>query len=232
MPLPRFVHLAYNQPMTTVILVTFLLTSMLTFWLADHLVNRISRTYYLRQVDLFSTSPIQPGDIVLLGDSLTDLGIWHEMLPGVPVRNRGISNDTTEGVLERLDQVISGKPKAVFLLIGTNDLPWFIFSPDRDILKTYEQILARLREETPETVVFVQSLLPRHARYAPRIRKFNHRLQMLAERYACPYVDLYPHFATAKGALRRDMTNDDLHLNGTGYRTWVEQIQPLIESLD
>ncbi|NMD32143.1 MAG: lysophospholipase, partial [Chloroflexi bacterium] len=31
---------------------------------------------------------------------------------------------------------------------------------------------------------------------------------------------------------RRDMTNDDLHLNGTGYRTWVEQIQPLIESLD
>ncbi len=217
--------------MTTAIILSVILTSMITFWLADHLVHKISNTYHQRMVDLFNRVPVQPGDIVMLGDSLTDLSLWNELLPGVPVRNRGINNDNTLGVLERLDQVIQGRPRAVFLLIGTNDLPWFTFTPDWEILKSYEEILKRFRAEVPETVVFVQSLLPRQPRYAPRVRNINPKLKMLAERYGYPYVNLHPRFATQRGAMRRDLSNDNLHLNGRGYAIWVEEIEPLIRGL-
>ena len=65
------------------------------------------------------------GAVVFLGDSITQG--WGEGLgaafPGVKVANRGISGDTTRGVLIRLQEdVLALNPTAVVLLIGTNDL--------------------------------------------------------------------------------------------------------------
>ena len=65
------------------------------------------------------------GAVVLLGDSITQG--WNDRLPaafpGMKVANRGISGDTTRGVLIRLkDDVLALNPAAVVLLIGTNDL--------------------------------------------------------------------------------------------------------------
>src|SRR5256885_6694929 len=63
--------------------------------------------------------------IVLLGDSITqgwgeDFSAWF---PGMKIANRGISGDTSRGVLVRLeDDVLALHPRAVVLLIGTNDL--------------------------------------------------------------------------------------------------------------
>src|SRR5215204_5079630 len=63
--------------------------------------------------------------LVFLGDSITQG--WGDnignSLPGVKVANRGISGDTTRGVLIRLQEdVLALNPAAVVLLIGTNDL--------------------------------------------------------------------------------------------------------------
>jgi len=65
------------------------------------------------------------GGLVLLGDSITQG--WGEdfsaAFPGVKIANRGISGDTSRGVLIRLkEDVLDLKPAAVVLLIGTNDL--------------------------------------------------------------------------------------------------------------
>jgi hypothetical protein len=64
------------------------------------------------------------GAIVFLGDSITQgWGDVGSSFPGVKVANRGISGDTTRGVLIRLQEdVISLNPRGVVLLIGTNDL--------------------------------------------------------------------------------------------------------------
>jgi hypothetical protein len=63
--------------------------------------------------------------VVFLGDSITQG--WDDRLersfPGLKVVNRGISGDTTRGVLIRLQEdVLAVRPSAVVLLIGTNDL--------------------------------------------------------------------------------------------------------------
>src|SRR5690349_16071944 len=65
------------------------------------------------------------GAVVMLGDSITqgwgdDFTGWF---PGMKIANRGISGDTSRGVLIRLQEdVFALKPQAVVLLIGTNDL--------------------------------------------------------------------------------------------------------------
>ena len=63
--------------------------------------------------------------VVVLGDSITqgwgdDFSAWF---PGLHVANRGISGDTSRGVLVRLEEdVLVLHPKVIILLIGTNDL--------------------------------------------------------------------------------------------------------------
>lgn len=189
------------------------------------------RHHHAQKVDFFRRHPVGAKDIVFLGDSLTDGARWDELFPGFPIKNRGINGDTTRGVLRRLEDILPGKPQAIFLLIGTNDLPWYAYRTNRGILKTYGDILQRCKDESPQTKVFVQSLLPRHRRYARRIPRINAALERLAKEHGCTFINLHPHFATPKGALRPELTNDDLHLMGEGYSIWAEQIAPHVENL-
>jgi lysophospholipase L1-like esterase len=217
--------------MASDIIPTALLASALTFMLAFWVAETIVRRAHVRYVDIYKTFPVNPEDIVMLGDSITDLTRWHELIPDVAIKNRGISGDTTRGVLNRLDPILRGKPLAVFILIGTNDLPWYVFTPDAAILKHYEAILKRFKVESKETRVFVQSILPREWRYSRRIRSLNGHLKTLAQKYGYTYIDLYPMFAERDGAIRRDLSNDHLHLMAAGYRLWVRLIQPYLDEL-
>lgn len=194
-------------------------------------VERVAQNHYAQRADFFCRYPVNEGDIVFLGDSITDGGAWEELLPGVPLKNRGINADDTLGVLKRLDEIVEAKPLAIFLLIGTNDLPWFTYRNDAAILKTYDQILARCAEISPQTKVFVQSLLPRGKAFAQRIRRLNLELETLAAKHSFRFINLYPAFVDANGALRTELTNDHLHLMAEGYTIWVSLIKPYIDEL-
>lgn len=194
-------------------------------------VERVAQNHYAQRADFFCRYPVNEGDIVFLGDSITDGGAWEELLPGVPLKNRGINADDTLGVLKRLDEIVEAKPLAIFLLIGTNDLPWWTYRKDADILKTYDQILARCGEISPDTKVFVQSLLPRGKAFAQRIKKLNAALETLAAKHECNFINLYPAYVNADGMLRSELTNDHLHLMAEGYTIWVSIIKPYIDEL-
>ncbi|MGB9798642.1 MAG: GDSL-type esterase/lipase family protein [Thermanaerothrix sp.] len=213
------------------ILSTLLVITLVYLVLARMAAERLARTHHEQKCDFFAHHPVKAGDIVFLGDSITDGARWDELFPGLPVKNRGINADTTRGVLARLDSILQGQPAAIFLLIGTNDLPWFMFRSDRDILETYTAILERCRRESPNTQVFVQSILPRARGYAKRILRINAELERLAHRFSYTFVNLFPHFADANGQIRSELSNDKLHLMAIGYDLWVEQIKPLIKNL-
>lgn len=194
-------------------------------------VERVAHNHYAQRADFFRRYPVNEGDIVFLGDSITDGGAWEELLPGVPLKNRGINADDTLGVLKRLDDILRSKPLAIFLLIGTNDLPWWTYRNNAEILKTYDQILSRCVAVSPNTKVFVQSLLPRGKGYAQRVKRLNAELETLAARHAFIFINLYPVFADANGILRAELTNDHLHLMAEGYTIWVSIIKPYIDEL-
>lgn len=72
--------------------------------------------------------------------------------------NRGVSGDTTFGVLERLDEVTEGHPSKIFLLIGINDISRNF--PDGQILQNYKEIISRIQKESPKTKVYIETILP------------------------------------------------------------------------
>ena len=71
--------------------------------------NNSRSTYWHQKQTLFESLATSPEDIVMLGNSITDGGEWAEILDNVHVKNRGISGDTTDGVLQRLSSITDGK---------------------------------------------------------------------------------------------------------------------------
>jgi lysophospholipase L1-like esterase len=182
-----------------------------------------------RLISAFEAFPLVPDDVVFLGDSITEGGPWEELFPDLRVRNRGIGGDTSEGVLRRLDQVTRAQPAKVFLMIGTNDL--FRGDSEDAIVANITEILATLKQETPDTEVYLQSVLPRAPSYRAEIEALNARLAELALERGAAWIDLYPAFLEPEtGGIRPELSNDELHLLGPGYALWREQIEVQVRS--
>lgn len=171
----------------------------------------------------------------MLGNSITDGGEWAEILDNVHVRNRGISGDTTDGVLQRLGSITDGRPAKLFLMIGINDFAQGISGDS--IARNIEQIICRIKAESPETEVYVQSILPisdeitlfpGHKAHMSQVVPTNAMIRAICERQGVTYVDLYSSFVTSDGKLDLKYSNDGLHLLGEGYELWGSIIKPLI----
>ena len=171
------------------------------------------------------------GPVVFLGDSITEGGIWSELFPGVPVRNRGIGGDTTRRVLARVDEVHRLAPRRIFLMIGVNDLNAGM--PLAETEANLRALLDDLARNLPATEVVVQSLLPVNDRWLGHadnagILAINRILKREADARGLRYVDLNPLFQGPGGQLRRDLSNDGIHLLGPGYEIWREAISALV----
>ena len=158
------------------------------------------RHHHAQKTDFFERYPVQPGDIVFAGDSITDGARWDELFPNLPVKNRGVNADTTTALLQRLGNITSHQPAAIFLLIGTNDLPWFAHRRTDKIMESYRDIIDKIKDESPKTRIFIQSILPRARNYARGIRQLNLELQNLAARSGCTYIDLHSSFSDFRRA--------------------------------
>jgi lysophospholipase L1-like esterase len=118
-------------------------------------------------------------------------------------------------------------PIAVSLMIGTNDL----HGPrkERDTTKIADrtdEIIGRIRGLAPSAQVFVNSVLPRTELLAEQIRDLNERNRGSAARRGATYIDLWPAFADAAGAMKPDYSRDNLHLTPAGYLAWTEVLRP------
>ena len=195
------------------------------------------------RLSIFERLPDSPNDIYMVGDSITEMaGDWDELLGYPDVQNRGIGGDTTAGVLDRLTEIVAGHPRAIFLMVGINDLRGGRHVDD--IAGQYEQILGRVCSESPETKVYVQSVLPvneylYHQYIIPgypgihmpgtgEVRELNERLHSLATDAGCTYIDLWPAL-TDDGCLRTEYTYDGLHVNGFGYAAWTRVLETLVK---
>lgn len=193
-------------------------------------------SYYEQRVSLFWSLPIQYGSVIFLGNSITDGGEWQELFPNRAVLNRGISGDTTSGVLDRIQEVIRHQPQKVFLLIGTNDLSRGI--PREQVRDNILRIVEKIREGSAVTSVYVQSILPvnerfnkfsSHTKNSYDIQWINSQLKQRATSGNYTYLDVYRILSDDQGRLRTDYTNDGLHLLGKAYIAWADYLHPFID---
>jgi lysophospholipase L1-like esterase len=165
--------------------------------------------------------PNTESEIVFVGDSLIADGPWSELF--CPIKNRGIGGETTSGLLDRLDEVTESQPHKIFLLIGTNCLAADV--PVAQVVRNYRELLERVRRESPQTRVYVISVLPVNPRFAKgpvhvnaTIRELNRQLRDLVGQFASvTFLDVFDALTDASGDLRKDLTTDGLHLNLDGY---------------
>ena len=176
------------------------------------------------------------GAVVFLGDSITQ-GWEHRLeaaFPGVKVANRGISGDTTRGVLLRLEEdVTTLDPAAVVLLIGTNDIEEGA-SP-QTLAGNLRLILQELKEHDPRMPIVLCQVFPSSAskkRPADLIKAVN--ALYLAAAKDDPQVtilDTWRLFADANGEAKPEEFPDLLHPNGAGYAKWAAALRPILATL-
>ena len=183
---------------------------------------------YSHRQSLFERLPVQENRIVFVGDSLTQGGEWAEFYPGA--LNRGIGGDTSAGILKRIGSITALRPRAIFLMIGSNDLYNIGLSPKQTIANIHA-VLAEIRSSSPATVVYLESNLPTwDARQNIHGRAVNDGLASLADGRAVVYVDLYRAFLQGE-VLDPKFTADGGHLNGSGYLVWKHYIDPFVGQL-
>ena len=182
-----------------------------------------SRTVY------FSQLPVVKKAVVFFGDSITQWGDWAELLGFTKVINRGIAGDNTFGLKARVNEILRHKPRKLFILIGTNDINLKI--PNEYIVSNYAAIINTVKQQSPHTRIYVQSVLPINDRLIGKkyysgtndqIQQLNYKLLQMADEMKVTYIDVYSHLLDEnKEGLDAKYTYDGLHISGLGYRAWI-----------
>lgn len=179
---------------------------------------------------------LKTGQVVFIGDSITakyKLGS-HYRKSELEYYNRGISGDTTDWLITRLDvSLFDIRPSKIVLMIGTNDINAGK-TPD-EIAANYRTILTLISGELPSAKVITVSIIPQNEKYSmearennARIQSTNARVETLAKEFGYEYVDLYSHMVDRSGLLRRGYSCDGLHLSRRGYRVWTRVMKDRI----
>lgn len=190
--------------------------------------------YYRRFLQFMDEPPVTSQDIVMLGNSLTENGgNWGRRLGWKHVVNRGIIGDEVMGVYDRLHQILTGHPQKLFLLIGINDVSHGLTADS--IAGLIDHTVERIRRESPQTRLYLQSLLPINESFGryrlltgktDLVPQINARLRELARERQIDFIDLFPLFTEPNtSVLRKELTTDGLHLNEDGYRIWVKALK-------
>ena len=212
----------------------FLIRRMLHAVEEENVRNGFSSFYksekYVNRMADFKRDPLKQHSIVFLGNSITQGGKWQELIPEKVVANRGIAGDNTYGILSRLNEVVKSKPEKIFLMIGINDIGnrlWEIAL----VKKNYGEIIDEIKRGTPDTKIYIQSLLPLNDRFlvndryknkADTILKMNTELEILAMEKRVKYIDLHSLFHQGDNILEEKYSNDGIHLSPMGYTRWVD----------
>jgi lysophospholipase L1-like esterase len=178
--------------------------------------------------------------VVFLGDSITDYWKLADYFPGKPYLNRGIDGQTTPQMLVRFRQdVIALHPRVLVILAGTNDVAGVTGrTRDEDIEANYASMaeLARLHHIR---VVFA-SLLPVNnytedakesfaLRPRERLLALNTWLKDYCAKNGFVYLDYFSAMVDDKGMLRRDLSDEGLHPNTSGYKIMAPLAEAAVE---
>lgn len=186
--------------------------------------------YHSLKESVFAELPADSTDIIFFGDSITDYGNLSELFGNPHVKNRGISGDGIDGLLQRLPAVASGKPRKLFILIGANDMG--PNKPTAFFLQRYDSLLHGLRSRLPQTALYIESILPTrdyHSVDNRQIQEVNAALEKMAARYNARYIHLYDAFAGPDNKLKADLSFDGVHINGKGYAIMKTLLQPHLQ---
>ncbi|MFI3236471.1 MAG: GDSL-type esterase/lipase family protein [Lachnospiraceae bacterium] len=204
----------------------------------NYAYNVLELNYYQEMSARYNMHPNNEGEIIFLGDSLTEYSYFEEIFIDELVINRGIGSDTTEGVYYRLPEVVESNPEKIFLMVGINDIGNGMATDE--IINNYQEILEYIQTESPKTKVYIQSVLPcntdlmednlrNNNRTFENIYNLNEQLKMLGESMNCEYIELDSSFRESSSTqMQMKYTVDGVHLSEEGYALWADVISQYV----
>jgi lysophospholipase L1-like esterase len=186
-------------------------------------------------------------DILFDGDSITDL--WNveadpQGNPGgkrvldkyfgdVKVANFGISGDSTQGVLWRLQngEGQGHKPKAVMLMIGTNNTGG---ASGPEIAEGIGAVVLELRKDFPDAKIMLLAIFPRGSGPSDanrrKVEEANKIIAKLHDGQHVFFVNINDKFLNERGGLIGFRPADNLHPVEEGYEIWASSVAPTLKS--
>jgi lysophospholipase L1-like esterase len=177
--------------------------------------------------------------LVLIGDSITegwDDAIWNEHFARYGALRLGIGGDTTANVLYRIEQgeLEHVDPRAVVLLIGTNDLGNDGATPEQTAAGI-RAIVETLGRRWPGAHIVLLAVLPREQQPTAEGRRdveaTNRLLTDLDRQPNVQLVDLSAQLLEADGTISPAIMADFLHPTPLGYQRIATALDPILERL-
>ena len=181
-------------------------------------------------------------DLLLHGDSITDWWVQNDenrkmfdkYFGGYRTANFAISGDRTEGVLWGLrnGEGQGFQPKAVMLMIGTNNMN---ANTPPEIAEGIGAIVLELRRNFPNAKILMLAIFPRSVPGDPirdRIAETNRIISRLDDKKSVFYLDIGSKFLDASGVFLPDAFRpDNLHPAAHGYDLWGQAVQAKLAEL-
>lgn len=183
-----------------------------------------------------------PVDLLFLGDSITDgwpgrsKETWAKFAPYHPA-DFGVSGERTEDVLWRITngELDGIAPKAVVIMIGTNNIGHFADEKPEWVAAGVKKILTTVHEKLPAAKILLLGVFPRGATADDRLRKqvvaINALIKDFHDGKVVTYLDLSGKFLDPQGNLPKEIMPDSLHPNAKGYEIWYDAMWPVLEPM-
>lgn len=167
--------------------------------------------------------------ILFIGHSLIEFFDWQKRFPSHNAINLGVAGETVEGLLSRLDNVITSHPFAdlIVLMTGLNN----IAMDDFGFFGTYKKIIQGLFNAYPNARIVLNSVLPTLIEYidSRSIIYSNDAIKALALETGAEFIDAYSLFVDEKGdPVKEYFLSDGVHLSDRGYEIWSGAIDKAI----
>ena len=186
-------------------------------------------------------------DIAFIGDSITQgweksgSNVWNKFYGSRKCLNFGVGGDRTEHVLWRFEngQLDGVKPKAVVLMIGTNNsnkdkATGVEQYSEAEILEGVQAIVKQIRARLPETKIILVAIFPRSPTFATqrgKLLQVNQALAKLDDGKNVFCVDFGSQLIEADGSIAKTIMPDYLHLSEQGYEIWAAAIEPKLKEI-
>lgn len=184
-------------------------------------------------------------ELLMIGDSIThnfDKGgpgeaVWDKHFKPLNALNLGFGGDRTNHVLWRLEHlpVMKSAPKAVSLMIGTNNICWGSDKP-KQAAEGVQAIVRKLNKMYPKAKILVLGVFPRRRNldhpHRKQIIELNSFLpELIKEIPNVTFMDIGKEFLDDQGFLSEEMMPDTTHPSEKAHEIWAQAIVPTLKKM-
>lgn len=173
-------------------------------------------------------------DVVFFGNSITHDGRFDQAFPDMKVCNLGYPSDDLAGMRKRISQLVALHPHKIFIMGGTNNLSRYEHTRFE---MQYKELIIEIKNQLPESSVFVQSILPYNSNLCKVKFKIDRKqatieanrvIESIAVCEGLKYIDLYSLYVDDDGLMNNSFTLDGVHLKDEAYSIWYKEIKQYI----